>query len=100
MESNFLPITKFFNTGFLPINIVTNLRTEQDLMPQLISNDCFKLQPAMKTCQYQFGAAYKYPYVKSSNCNPLYPAEQTPLPTYGLQLVPTNASCARYVQPP
>ena len=73
--------TNFFQTG--PLNKNFNaLRTPQGLPPQTPANQC------AYTCQGQ----------PSGLANSLYPALQTPLPSYGLKPIPNDCSCARWLK--
>lgn len=77
--ATYIPVTRFFNTGFLSLPLTTTMREKQGLMSQAISSNC-------------------YP---SNYCNNflLYPTPVVPLPTYCLKPVSAKATCARYVLP-
>jgi len=96
--NNSIPTTKFFNTGFLSQSLIGEMRIKQGLMPQTISNDCLNSysKEGYVLSKNLLNTRYNPPI---SN-NRMYPALETPLPTYGLRPIPSNAPCARYVQPP
>ena len=83
---SYFPTTRFFNTGFLPA-FSNNLRLEQGLPPQNFVNDCAYNRKGSSS-----GLAGKPVQ--------MYPALQTPLPTYGLKPIPSSCPCAQFVRPP
>ena len=77
---NYLTRPKFHNTGFIPMKVITEMRSRQGLQPQDISNACI---------QYL-----------DKNDRRLYPITLTPLPTYNLPPISDENPCTWYIQAP
>ena len=92
MNYNTLPKSKFFNTGYLSKNTLGDIRLQQDLMSQRISNYC---EP-----QYTVCLCPTKPCKCQRNSDSLLVNYATPLPTYGLHPLDKKLSCLRYIQSP
>jgi hypothetical protein len=73
--------TQFFQTGPLSRNL-DELRISQGLPPQTLANQC----------------AFSSNGQPSGLATSLYPAGQTPLPTYGLKPISNQRSCVRWLR--
>ena len=79
--SNYLTQQIFFNTGYLKPEITGNLRVQQGLQPQNLSNMCLPSQV--------------------EKCNPtnMYNQKQSII-QYGGKPIPASCPCAQFVLPP
>lgn len=68
--------SKFYNTGYISHNIITEVRNKQGLQSQDLSNACTE-KPRV-----------------------LYPVPATPLPTYGLPPIEQDRACTIYLRSP
>jgi hypothetical protein len=91
MNYSTIPKTKFFNTGFLRKDTIDEMRLNQNLMTQRVSNYCDHLYTVcpchQKTCKCQ------------RNSDSLLINSATPLPTYGWKPMNPNLDCLRWVHP-
>ena len=92
MNYTTIPKTKFFNTGYLSKTNIDEIRLQQDLMSQRISNYCEN--------QYTVCSCHIKPCKCQRNSDSLFINSSTPLPTYGLSPINNKLSCLRYIQPP
>jgi hypothetical protein len=85
--NNYIKSTTFFNSGYIPEDS-NSKRIKQGLDSQFISNSCVSCMTRTKQKDLKsFNTLY-------------YPVKATPLPTYGLNPIPVDSPCVRYIQQP
>ena len=94
-----IPVQKYFNTGYLSQDLITKMRTDQGLMSQEICNGCLNVPRITLPQDYNAQLVKMGIGTGVKPVNPMYPAQQTPLPTYGFPPLPTGVGCTRYVAP-
>ena len=91
MNYSTIPKSKFFNTGYLSKNTIDDMRLNQNLMTQRVSNyteHLYTVCPCLqKPCKCQ------------RNSESLQLNSETPLPTYGWKPLNPKLDCLRYIQP-
>ncbi len=93
MNYSTIPKSKFFNTGYLSKNTIDDMRLNQNLMTQRVSNYTDHLYTV---CPCHLPQSCKC----QRNSDSLLVNSATPLPTYGWKPLNPKLDCLRYIQPP